>query len=284
VELIESLQDFLAEGAWVERFDEEVRVLGGKMVSKVRGLRLDEGDGELCFSATILSEEVEGAFWEEGGGLAVETACSCEVGVFCEHGFAALGKLTKERRLERLLGRSAKEAVSLELAGKRAIPAEQANGEPVDSFELVVRKDEVDAATRLLLKSLGEAEPSEWIFAEAFVNRDGSREPLAAVGHGESPAHMRAMRELKDTGLSSMRSNTAWRFLLSMKSRSVGRWYSKKALATKYMKPLRRNGKPGYCRERVRKKGEVMPTRVIFQMEVGLVFLWVSMSMECAMI
>ena len=221
MELIESLQDFLAEGAWVERFDEEVRVLGGKMVSKVRGLRLDEGDGELCFSATILSEEVEGAFWEEGGGLAVETACSCEVGVFCEHGFAALGKLTKERRLERLLGRSAKEAVSLELAGKRAIPAEQANGEPVDSFELVVRKDEVDAATRLLLKSLGEAEPSEWIFAEAFVNRDGSREPLAAVGHGESPAHMRAMRELKDTGLSSMRSNTAWRFLLSMKSRSV---------------------------------------------------------------
>ena len=32
---------------------------------------------------------------------------------------------------------------------------------------------------------------------------------------------MRAIRQLRETGLSSMQSNPAWRFLLSMKSRST---------------------------------------------------------------
>lgn len=219
--MVEELKAFLAEEGWVERFDEEVRGLGARMVSKVKGLRLDEGMGELCFSGEVLGEEVNGAFWEEGGGLGFETACSCEVGAFCEHGFAVLGKLARERRLERLLGRSATEAVNLELAGKQEAVADAEEKRSIDGFELVVRKQPVDSATGLLLKSLGEKALDEWIFAEVFVRYGAELEPLEAGPRSEDPASLRAIRQLKDTGLSSMRSNPAWRFLLSMKSRSV---------------------------------------------------------------
>ena len=215
-----SLEDFLAEGAWVERFDEELRALGSRLVSKVNGLRLD-GEAEISAKADVLGEGVEAAFWEGGGGIAFETSCTCGAGAFCEHGFAVLGKMAKEKRLARLFGRTPAEAVAIELAKKYA--DENSVGiAPEAVFELAVRKGEVDRATKLLLQSLGEKEPSEWIFGEAFVNYGGLRKPLADAGEGgKTPAELRAMRQLRDTGLSSMMSNPAWRFLLSMKSRSV---------------------------------------------------------------
>lgn len=217
-----ALEEFLAEGTWVERFDEEVRMLGGRMLSKVKSLRLDEGDGEICVSANILGEELEGAFWEEGGSFGFETTCSCETGAFCEHGFAAVGKLAKEKRLAPLFGRSAAEAVKLAIQPTTKDPVEETGDAPEPSFELIVKKGEVDRATKLLLQSLGQEELEEWIYAEAFVNYGKIRKPLAAAGEGgKTPAEMRAIRLLRDTGLSSMKSNPAWRFLLSMKSRSV---------------------------------------------------------------
>ena len=93
MENIGKLEDYLAEGTWVERFEEELRGLGGRLVSKVKELRLDEGSGEICFSADVAGSEVDGAFWEEGGSFGVETTCSCEIGAFCEHGFAVIGKV-----------------------------------------------------------------------------------------------------------------------------------------------------------------------------------------------
>ena len=218
VETLAALENFLAEAAWAERFDDEVRGLGAKLIPKVRGLRLDEGDGETCFSADVLGHSVEGAFWEEAGGLRFETACDCEAGVFCEHGFAALGKLAKERKLGRLFGRGAREAVNMELAAiGGAEAAEEPDGEP--AFSLRVKKGEVDKPTKLLLQSLGEKKPGEWIYGEAAVNYGNRSIPLPPSGG--NPAEMRAVRELRDAGLSSMKSNPAWRFLLSMKSRTT---------------------------------------------------------------
>jgi hypothetical protein len=220
VEIIGALEEYLAEGAWVERFEEEVRGLGGKMIPKVKALRLDEGAGEICFSADVAGAEVDGAFWEEGGSFGFETTCPCEVGAFCEHGFAVVGKMAKERKLSRYFGRSPKEAVEIALSGKGQpqVVAEM----PDAKFELVVRKGEVDKATKLLLQSLGEKDPGEWIYAEASATYGKDRRPLDAAGEGGStPAEMRATRQLRETGLSSMKSNPAWRFLLSMKSRSV---------------------------------------------------------------
>ena len=217
-----ALEDFLAEGAWVERFDEELRALGARLVPKVKELRLD-GEAEISAKANVLSVEVEATFWEEAGGISFETSCTCGAGAFCEHGFAVLGKMAKEKRLARLFGRTAVEAVAMEL-GRRGGDGESGRegDAPEPVFELAVRKGEADRATKLLLQSLGQKEPEEWIFGEAFVSYGGLRKPLADAGEGgKTPAEMRAIRQLRDTGLSSMMSNPAWRFLLSMKSRSV---------------------------------------------------------------
>ncbi len=213
------IEEYLAGAGWVEKFEEEVRVLGGRMVSKVKDLRMDEGEGEVCFSANVMGEEVEGAFWEEGGGVNFETTCGCEVGVFCEHGFAVMGRLAKERRLGRLFGRAVSEVVGIELAAKKVERDEIELGGVVD-FELVVRKGVVDKATRLLLQSLGEKDPVDWIYGEIFVRRGGDRVALV-FGDGSLPGEAKAMRELRETGLSSLRSNSAWRFLLSMRSREM---------------------------------------------------------------
>ena len=110
VEIVAALEDFLAEGAWVERFDEELRALGARLVPKVKDLRMN-GEVEISAKANVLGEEVEAAFWEEAGGIAFETSCTCDAGAFCEHGFAMLGKMAKEKRLVRLFGRTAAEAV-----------------------------------------------------------------------------------------------------------------------------------------------------------------------------
>ncbi len=220
--MIAALEVFLADGAWVERFEDEVRGLGGRLVPKARDLRLDEGNGEICFSGKVLEEEIDGAFWEEGGGFGFETTCSCEAGAFCEHGFAVIGKLAKEKRLAKLFGKTAVEAVAEELGIRDGGNEGVREKAPEPVFEMVVRKGEVDRATKLLLQSLGEKEPGEWIFAEAFVSYGKHRTSLAAAGQGgKTPAEMRAIRQLREAGLSSMKSNPAWRFLLSMKSRSL---------------------------------------------------------------
>ncbi|MFD2255827.1 DEAD/DEAH box helicase [Luteolibacter algae] len=220
MEIVAALEEFLAEGAWVERFDDEVRGLGTRLVSKVKNLRLD-GDEEIEASARVLEAETEAFFWPEGGGFGLESSCTCDAGAFCEHGFALVGRMAKERKLGKFFGRSAGEAVSLALQDRVPVVSDKENA-PEPEFELVVKKGEVDRATKLLLKSLGEKELDQWIYAEAFVNYGKLRSPLAGAGEGgKTPAEMRAIRELRDTGLSSMKSNPAWRFMLSMKSRSV---------------------------------------------------------------
>jgi hypothetical protein len=223
--MIEVLEKFLAEAGWVDRFGDEARMIGGRLVSKVQDLRLD-GDEEIQAGARVLGEKVEASFWEQGGQVLFESDCSCEAGAFCEHGFALLGKMAKTKHLEKSLGRSAKEAVAVELErgeggrgeGEREIGR---LGENI-TFELVVRKDAVDRATQMLLKSMGQKEPEEWIFAEAFVTYGDQRKPLASAREeSRTPREQQALSELRDVGLSSMQTNPAWRFLLSMKSRTV---------------------------------------------------------------
>jgi superfamily II DNA or RNA helicase len=132
--------------------------------------------------------------------------------------------MAKTKHLEKCVGLTAKEAVAVEVE-KREIgklenwEIEESN---TSSFELFVRKDAVDKATKLLLQSMGQKEPEQWIFAEAFVNDGNQIRPLASVGVvGRTPREQQAIRELRDVGLSSMQTNPAWRFLLSMKSRTV---------------------------------------------------------------
>ncbi|MFN9662689.1 MAG: DEAD/DEAH box helicase [Akkermansiaceae bacterium] len=223
--MIVALEKFLAEAGWVERFEDEARLIGGRLVSKVQELKL-EGEDEITAQASVLGEKVEATFWPQGGQMLFETSCSCEAGAFCEHGFALIGKMAKTKHLEKCVGLTAKQAVAVELArgegGRREGDGESGRAGENVTFELVVRKDVVDKATKLLLQSMGQKEPEQWIFAEAFVNDGNQIKPLASVGVvGRTPREQQAIRELRDVGLSSMQTNPAWRFLLSMKSRTV---------------------------------------------------------------
>lgn len=225
--MIQALENFLAEVGWVERFGDEARFIGGRLVAKVQELQL-EGEEETRARGRVMGEKVEASFWEQGGQMLFETDCSCGIGTFCEHGFALLGKMAKTKHLQKYSGRAASEAVAMELERgaehreMRKSVDKAIEGARDIAFELVVRKDAVDRATQMLLKSMGQEEPEEWIFAEAFVKYDGRSKPLAsALDEGTTPKEQRAIRDLRDIGLSSMRTNPAWRFLLSMKSRKV---------------------------------------------------------------
>ncbi len=153
--MLKNLEDWLAEGFWIERFEEEVKGLGGRLVSKVKTLRLDEGDGEICFSAEVSGAGVDGAFWEEGGGFGFETTCSCDVGALCEHGFAVVGRLAKEKNLGKFFGRTAREAVAVELKRKDRETEATADKAPDPVFDLVIRRGKVDRPTKLLIAIVG---------------------------------------------------------------------------------------------------------------------------------
>jgi superfamily II DNA or RNA helicase len=109
---------------------------------------------------------------------------------------------------------------------------------PEPRFELHVTREPVDRMSRLLLQSLGQPDPEVWISAEATVIYDSHRSPLRgsmpdwtsrviqpdgrpAILEHRQAAENAAARQLTDTGLSSLQSNSAWRFLLNLKSREA---------------------------------------------------------------
>jgi superfamily II DNA or RNA helicase len=222
--MIEEIEKFLAEGGWAEWFDDQVRTMGVKLVSKVRGVRL-WGEIEVSGIADVQGNEVSCEFWRQEDRVSFETGCGCGYGAFCEHGFALLGKMAREKRLGNFFGKTVAEAVKAEIGSGRvrSIGEKTMDGEEPDvKFVLVVRKDAVDKTMKLLLQSMGQPQPEEWIYAEAFLSDGSQLQPLspAHVREKSSP-ELRAIRELRDIGLSSMQTNSAWRFLLSMKSRAV---------------------------------------------------------------
>ncbi|MFZ9935455.1 MAG: DEAD/DEAH box helicase [Luteolibacter sp.] len=243
--------DFLHSAVWRNRFEDEVLAAARAFVSKVREPRLEEtARGSFGLTANVAGEDTEVVFWSAGGAWDFETSCSCEVGNFCHHAAALLIKAEKERDPARLAGNSVKAAVAAELKQEPA-PAPVPNlprvsAEPV--FELHIVREPVDRASKLLLQSLGQPDVDRWIFAEATVNYDGHRGPLRgsmpgwtselvlpdgrrAVLEHSAAAENTAARQLSETGLSSLQSNSAWRFLLNLKSRenqhaaSRDRWF-----------------------------------------------------------
>ncbi len=236
--------DFVRDSRWKIRFEDEILAAAKSLVSKVRDARLDEPSaGSHSLLGNVAGEETEISFWPNDGGWEFETFCSCELGSFCHHAAALLLKAEKERDLTRWSGHSVAQAVAAELRKPEPAPAPPPAASvprvsPKPSFELHVTRESVDRTSKLLLQSLGQPDPEFWIFAEAIANYDGHRIPLRAsmphwtseivltdgkralLEHSE-PAENRAARELSETGLSSLQSNSAWRFLLNLKSRDA---------------------------------------------------------------
>ena len=236
---------FFRDCRWRRRFDGDLLESARPLVAKVRGLRLDEPvPGSYGLFGTVGGEETEVSLWRAAdGGWEFETFCSCEGGGFCVHAAALLLRAENERDGSRLTGRSVAEAVAAVMpataAAAVAAPAPEVpriSPEPV--FELHVTRDVADRMSRLLLKSLGQPEPEVWIAADATVIYGDYRSPLRAaqpdwtsrvtlpdgrpaILDHRAAAENAAARQLAEAGLSSLHSNSAWRFLLNLKSRDT---------------------------------------------------------------
>jgi superfamily II DNA or RNA helicase len=235
--------EFFRDFRWKARFDEEILAAARTFVSKVRDMRLEQpAAGSFSLCGKVAAEETEIGFWPVAGGWEFETFCSCDIGSFCHHAAALMLKAEKEP--SRLSGRSVADAVATVLPQQpvktNPIPAGLPRISPKPVFELHVTREVADRSLKLLLQSLGQPETETWIAADATVNYEGHRSPLrAAMPEWTSRVHLAdgrpamlehsaaaentAARQLSETGLSSLQSNSAWRFLLNLKSRETKR-------------------------------------------------------------
>ena len=242
-----------ADSRWQDRFDDEILAAAAPLVGKVRDLQLDPTTADtLTLRGTVAGEETEVNAWPTGGGWDLETACSCELGSYCHHAAALMLKAGRERNPQRLQGRGVAAAVAAALPSARELLKDPPPDLPrvafTPRFELHVTREPADRTTRLLLKSLGQPEPESWIAAEAFAIYDSHRRSLratapdwvstirlpdgqSAILRHDAGAENAAAQQLRDTGLSSLQSNSAWRFLLNLHSResahgkSPDRWF-----------------------------------------------------------
>ncbi len=198
--------------------------------------------GSISLIGNIAKDETEVNLWHSGNTWDFESFCSCEVGSFCHHAAAIILRAAKERDPTRLSGRGVAGAIAAALPTAKELMKDPPPDLPrlryEPRFELKVSREPVDRATRLLLQSLGQPEPDFWISAEAWAIYDKHRISLRsaapdwissithtdgqpAILQHDAAAEAAATQQLRDTGLSSLQSNSAWRFLLNLKSRDA---------------------------------------------------------------
>jgi hypothetical protein len=246
------ISSFLGDSRWKDRFDDEILAAANPLAGKVRDLRIEEAaPGSVSLLGMVGKEDAEVNLWLSGNAWEFETFCSCEIGNFCHHAAALLTKAAKERDPARLQGRGVAGAVAAALPSARELmkdpPPDLARVRMDPRFELRVNREPVDKVTRLLLQSLGQPNVDFWISAEASVVygthrsslRSSSPEWVSSITHDgqaailqhDAAAENAATQQLRDTGLSSLQSNSAWKFLLNLKSRETNhskgpdRWF-----------------------------------------------------------
>ncbi len=238
------ISSFLGNSRWKDRFDDEILAAANPLVGKVKDLRIEEtAPGSVSLIGIVGKDETEVNLWQAGERWEFETFCSCDIGSFCHHAAAILTRAAKERDPSRLQGRGVAGAVAASLPSARELMKDPSPDLPrlrmEPRFELRVTREPVDKATRLLLQSLGQPDPDFWISAEASVVYGGHRSSLrssapdwvssithegqAAILQHDAAAENAATQQLRDTGLSSLQSNSAWQFLLNLKSRETSR-------------------------------------------------------------
>jgi hypothetical protein len=234
------ISSFLADARWKDRFDDDVLAAAKPLVGKVRELRLDASvPGSVSLLGNVVTHEVEVNVWPAAESWEFETFCACEIGSFCHHAAALMTKAARERDPARLLGHNVAGAVAAALPSARELMKDPPPDLPrirlEPQFELRITREPVDKSTRLLLQSLGQPKVDYWISAEATVSygtltaplRSSAPEWVSSITHEGQPAILQhdaaaenaAVQQLRDTGLSSLHSNSAWRYLLNRQSR-----------------------------------------------------------------
>ncbi len=239
-----NISSFLGDSRWKDRFDDEILAAANPLVGKVKDLRIEEtAPGSVSLIGNVGKDETEVNLWQAGQHWEFETFCSCDIGSFCHHAAAILTRAAKERDPSRLQGRGVAGAVAAALPSVRELmkdpPPDLPRLRMDPRFELRVNREPVDKVTRLLLQSLGQPNVEFWISAEASVVygphrsslRSSSPEWVSSITHEgqaailqhDAAAENAATQQLRDTGLSSLQSNSAWKFLLNLKSRETDR-------------------------------------------------------------
>lgn len=248
----ESIHSFLAAGRWKDRFDDEILAVAPSFAGKTRELKVVGPEpGNIAISGVVAGEEARVDLWDNDGIWDFETSCGCEVGFFCHHAAALLLRAAKEKDATGLVGRVPANEIANSLPSARELMRNPPDDLPLLElelrFELHVTRMPADRATRLLLQSLGQADPDMWISAEAFAVYDQYRSPLRSaapewvtlISRDGQPALIQhdagaeggAAQQLRDTGLSSLHSNPSWRFLLNLKAKensgvkTMDRWF-----------------------------------------------------------
>jgi hypothetical protein len=228
------IDSLLRQVAWRNRFDDEPLAAGTRLVSKVREVSVeDSGAAGTRVWAEVAGEECEVDVWRTEGGWGLETSCSCGA-FFCVHAAALLLRVEKSGVRPRPGPlRKAAELASATTDGH--LPRLEVR----PRFKLHVSREPVDQTTRLLFKSVGREAPESMIVASAEVRYDWHTGPLrgsapewasvatapdgrrVVVVH-QSGLENAAAQQLRDTGLTSLHSHPAWRFILGRRVRGRG--------------------------------------------------------------
>ncbi len=227
---------------WERRFDAETIDAGHTLAPKVRNLSLTQlEDDSLELRGEVQGQRTDAILWQGPDSWNLECSCSCDAGPLCAHGAAVLLRARREadrgriprKRIEAAIATALPRSTAAHPPPQPATPAEEPPPQP--RLELHVSRGPVGPEMKRLLHALGQPDPGHWITATATANyeehsRSLGPDPAApedAEAHHlprHSPAAEKAARvHLAEAGLSSLRSNPSWRFLLGMRQHAADR-------------------------------------------------------------
>ncbi len=220
------IRPFLESESLLDRFEDEVLMVGTKLKGKVRALRSAWEEGhQFTLKADVAGETCEVIHWPEGSSWAFESQCTCEIRSYCPHAAALLIVATKPTKLRDLLNPT---------SGMTVPVMNPSNSNRLENltptFELNIQREPTDSkVVRLLLQALKIPDLGEWVVARPYANYGEHRISLGGKpGLHEHPlpdgpillrdtaAEMNAILQLQQAGLASLASHAQFRFLLAL--------------------------------------------------------------------
>ena len=220
--------------SFLDRFDDDVLMVGTKLRPKVKALRSEwEAGNQFTLRADVGGETCEVIHWPEGSGWAFESQCSCEIRSFCPHAAALLMAAAKPTKLRDLLNPSTTTvAPAAQITTSHSALGTRHTHEV--SFVLQITREPTESkVVRLLLQALKITDLGEWVVARPYAIYSDRRIPLGgkpglrehrladdSILIRDTAAEMNAILQLQQIGLASLGSHAQFRFLLALEGNS----------------------------------------------------------------
>ncbi|MGB6221717.1 DEAD/DEAH box helicase, partial [Haloferula sp.] len=237
------IRPHLESESLLDRFEDEVVMIGTKLKGKVRALRSAWEEGEqFTLKADVAGETCEVIFWQEGSNWTFESQCTCEIRSYCPHAAALLIVATKPTKLRDLIqGSGGVPPLSSANASPSGMTVPVMNPSGPDrlenltpTFELQITREPTESkVVRLLLQALKIPDLGEWVVARPYAIYGKHRTPLGGKpGLREHPlpdgsillrdtaAETNAILQLQQAGLASLGSHAQYRFLLALEGKN----------------------------------------------------------------